>query len=356
MKTVVAGGEYNLNKVVEDLGDNYFLVKCTGCGLERRVWKYNVLRGVGCRKCSQRNFEAPVTIDGRQTKEYTAWASMVARCQVSMPSWKERFSETRYPGLEVEPSWLGPDGYTEFYKAVGPAFEGAVLDRTDNDKGYVVGNVKWVTVQQSNVNKSNTHWVTAFGLTKTLQEWADDLGISSTGLNLRLKAGYSPEDAVSVRPQGIRSSSDEYFMSIAVRIAGRSTCSRRAVGCVLTDARRHVQSTGYNGVPPGLPHCHGGAKCAGSMAKSGEGLDLCMSSHAEQSALLQCKDVYTIDAAYVTASPCMTCTKLLLNTSCKRIVYLEEYPHTEARDLWLRSGREWIKLDFKYTVTGFDML
>ena len=41
--------------------------------------------------------------------------------------------------------------------------------------------------------------------------------------------------------------------------------------------------------------------------------------------------------------PCMTCTKLLLNTSCKRIVYIEDYPHQEAKELWTRNGRELIQ-------------
>lgn len=45
------------------------------------------------------------------------------------------------------------------------------------------------------------------------------------------------------------------------------------------------------------------------------------------------------DTAYVTTMPCMTCMKLLLNTSCHRIVYIEEYPHMEAADFWKRSGR-----------------
>ena len=61
--------------------------------------------------------------------------------------------------------------------------------------------------------------------------------------------------------------------------------------------------------------------------------------------MLQCKDVYSIHTAYVTASPCVTCTKLLLNTSCQRIVYLDEYPHPAAKELWLGAGREWLRLE-----------
>ena len=56
--------------------------------------------------------------------------------------------------------------------------------------------------------------------------------------------------------------------------------------------------------------------------------------------LLQCRNVWEIDTVYCTASPCLTCVKLLMNTSCRRIVFAEEYPHADASGLWLQSGNE----------------
>ena len=135
-----------------------------------------------------------------------------------------------------------------------------------------------------------------------------------------------------------RISKDEYFSELASLVSRRGTCARRLVGCVLVSGRGHVLATGYNGVPRGHVHCidH---HCPGAGLPSGTGLDQCEAIHAEQNALLQCKDVNDIDTAYVTAMPCMTCTKLLLNTSCRRIVYVEPYPHEEARLLWIKNGR-----------------
>ena len=148
-----------------------------------------------------------------------------------------------------------------------------------------------------------------------------------------------------------RPSRDAWAMEMAKLTATRSTCLRRQVGCVLLNARGHVLATGYNGVAAGLPHCNELGHdvtfphaCSGASAPSGTNLDGCQAIHAEQNALLQCRDVYSIDTCYVTASPCMTCTKLLLNTSCQRIVFLEEYPHAAAKDLWTSSGRQWIQL------------
>lgn len=135
-----------------------------------------------------------------------------------------------------------------------------------------------------------------------------------------------------------RLSKDEYFTEMAALVSQRATCARRRVGCVLVNSRGHVLATGYNGVPSGSAHCID-SPCPGAAYPSGEGLDHCEAVHAEQNALLQCRDVFDIETAYVTTMPCMTCTKLLLNTSCQRIVYIESYPHSEAADLWIKNGR-----------------
>ena len=130
-----------------------------------------------------------------------------------------------------------------------------------------------------------------------------------------------------------RPSSDEYFLAMAALVSLRATCRRRRVGCVLVDRHKHVLATGYNGVARGVAHCIDTA-CPGAGLPSGRGLDLCEAIHAEQNALLQCRDAKEIETAYITASPCITCVKLFMNTGCKRIVFLEEYPHAAARNLW----------------------
>ena len=171
----------------------------------------------------------------------------------------------------------------------------------------------------------------------------------------------------------MRPSKDQWAMDLALITARRATCLRRQCGCVLLNARGHVLATGYNGVAAGQAHCNEdtgrvtnpalargdgtfrppehwerglievyGNACHGANAPSGQSLDTCQAIHAEQNALLQCRDVYAIHTAYVTASPCITCCKLLLNTSCERIVFFETYPHPEARTLWEGAGRSWI--------------
>ena len=130
-------------------------------------------------------------------------------------------------------------------------------------------------------------------------------------------------------------------------VATRATCARRSVGCALVDVHGHVLATGYNGVPSGFPHCNEEHPCPGALAKSGQGLDQCFAVHAEQNALLQCHDAHAIQTCYVTHSPCVTCTKLLLNTSCARVVFAERYAHDEASlALWAHSNNtaSWVHL------------
>jgi len=132
---------------------------------------------------------------------------------------------------------------------------------------------------------------------------------------------------------------DEYFLDIAHLVKTRSSCLRRQVGCVLVNHRNHIVATGYNGVPSGWQHCTE-ATCQRSNSTSGHDLDLCLAIHAEQNALLQCSDVYSVRTCYCTTWPCVWCIKLLMNTSCQRIVYSEDYTSPIDAHIWAMSGRE----------------
>lgn len=132
------------------------------------------------------------------------------------------------------------------------------------------------------------------------------------------------------------------LMAIAQVISERSTCRRRAVGCVLVDQHYNIIATGRNGNPRGQAHCID-TPCEGAHFTSGTRLDDCNAVHAEMNALMQCADVEKIHMAICTTSPCSICTGMLLNTSCTEILYLEDYPHINAKEKWERAGRIWTK-------------
>lgn len=131
------------------------------------------------------------------------------------------------------------------------------------------------------------------------------------------------------------------MIEIALCLAQRATCVKLAVGCVLTDKHSRIIGSGYNGSPRGIEHCTSTA-CAGACAPAGS--DLCIAVHAEQNALLVCCNPEQVITCYTTHAPCLRCTKMLLNTSCERIIYFNTDFEAPAKALWTSAGRRWTQL------------
>lgn len=143
-----------------------------------------------------------------------------------------------------------------------------------------------------------------------------------------------------------RVSLDDYFLKMLDLVASRSTCARRAVAAIITDGDGHILSTGYNGVPAGLPHCVD-VPCPGADRPSGVDLDLCEAIHAEQNALLQCHRLDLARVLYCSVVPCYPCAKLIANTSIAKVVVKESYAaaHSDRtlklfrwKDMFIRVG------------------
>jgi len=122
---------------------------------------------------------------------------------------------------------------------------------------------------------------------------------------------------------------DQYFMKIARVVASRSNCMKRKVAALIVSDGRII-STGYNGTPRGTVNCNeGGCPRCNAFGESGVSLSDCFCSHAEENAIVQ--SAYhgiTIKAAtlYTTFSPCLLCTKMIINSGLGEVVYNEAYP------------------------------
>ena len=131
-------------------------------------------------------------------------------------------------------------------------------------------------------------------------------------------------------------------MDIAHVVARRGNCCRRQVAAVIVLDRRII-STGYNGTPRGIPNCVDGGcpRCAGA-AKSGEGLGDCVCAHAEENAIVQAAyHGIAVRGAmiYSTTSPCLLCTKMIINAGLKEVVYEQDYHFsTQSRALFRAAG------------------
>jgi len=144
-----------------------------------------------------------------------------------------------------------------------------------------------------------------------------------------------------------RPSWDEYFMSIARLVAGRSTCLRRKVGAVIVKDRR-ILATGYNGAPAGLPHCaETGCLREALKVPPGERHELCRGIHAEQNGIIQSANYGTGIAGatiYSTHHPCSVCAKMIINAGITRVVTDDSYPDELADEMLGQAGIEVVRL------------
>lgn len=125
-----------------------------------------------------------------------------------------------------------------------------------------------------------------------------------------------------------RPSWDQYFMQIAKVVATRSNCMKRRVAAVIIKDKRII-STGYNGTPRGITNCmDGGCPRCNSLGPSGKNLGECYCSHAEENAITQAAyhGISIKEAViYSTFSPCLLCTKMIINSGIKEVVFNEAY-------------------------------
>ena len=138
-----------------------------------------------------------------------------------------------------------------------------------------------------------------------------------------------------------RPSWDEYFMSIARVVASRSNCVKRRVGAIIALDRRII-STGYNGTPRGVRNCNeGGCPRCNSFAEGGTRLDECLCSHGEENAITQAS-YHGVSVRggvlYTTFSPCLMCTKMIINAGIEEVAYNAAYPLADVSLTLLREA------------------
>lgn len=127
---------------------------------------------------------------------------------------------------------------------------------------------------------------------------------------------------------------DDYFMAITKIIASRATCDRLYSGAILVKDNRII-STGYNGAPAGLDHCHD----VGHLMEEGH----CVRTiHGEHNALLQAAIQGSTSTKgstlYTKYSPCIHCAKYVVACGIKRIVMAKVYRNSSAIDYLKSAG------------------
>lgn len=129
-------------------------------------------------------------INGTSSPTYRVWYSMLSRCENKK---NKRYSSYGGRGITVCERWRTFDN---FLSDMGVRPDGKSIDRIDNEKGYSPENCRWATNVEQQRNKSNNHLVTHNGLTKTLVEWAEYVGMRQMKLVQRLHWGWEFADAI----------------------------------------------------------------------------------------------------------------------------------------------------------------
>jgi dCMP deaminase len=124
---------------------------------------------------------------------------------------------------------------------------------------------------------------------------------------------------------------DSYYMSVAEIVAQQSKCLSRKVGAIAVK-EKVIICTGYNGPARGIPHCETRneppqKECPRKVLgyKSGEGLHMCLASHAEMSLVAQAARLgisLTGAKVYIYAGvyPCSTCTGIMINAGINEVI------------------------------------
>jgi dCMP deaminase len=137
---------------------------------------------------------------------------------------------------------------------------------------------------------------------------------------------------------------DYLYMRMARTWAENSYCVRRKVGALLVKDLMII-SDGYNGTPSGFEN----------VCEDEHNVSYPYVLHAEANAISKvARSNNSSDRAtlYVTASPCLECSKLIIQAGIKRVVYGEEYRLTDGVNLLRKAGIEVVRLQEEQNNTN----
>ncbi len=119
----------------------------------------------------------------------------------------------------------------------------------------------------------------------------------------------------------------DYFMGLALLSAKRSKDPNTQVGACIVNENKKIISVGYNGMPIGC------SDDAFPWSREGEDLNTKYPYvvHAELNAILNSKVDLSNCTIYVTMFPCNECTKAIIQSGIKHMIYLtNKYPDSTA--------------------------
>lgn len=130
---------------------------------------------------------------------------------------------------------------------------------------------------------------------------------------------------------------DIRYIRMARIWAENSYCERRKVGALIVKDKMII-SDGYNGTPAGFEN----------VCEDMDGKTKPYVLHAEANAITKvAKSANSSDGAtlYITACPCIECSKLIIQAGIKRVVYCDSYHSHDGLELLQKIGIETVQVD-----------
>lgn len=118
----------------------------------------------------------------KKSRLYNIWCNMKARCNNPNHTYYHCYGAK---GISVCEEWVDFASFSEWAIANGYS-DTLTLDRIDPNLGYSPSNCRWVSMKTQENNRTNNKKITLNGVTHTVAEWADKIGVPYKTLYTRL--------------------------------------------------------------------------------------------------------------------------------------------------------------------------
>lgn len=180
----------------------FWLCKCE-CG-NTKVVSGDKLRSGNTKSCGCIQDKVRKSGNNRRThgmthsRLYSEWCNMRSRCNYPGNVMYKNYGGR---GIRCCEEWNSFDAFMKWANESGYT-DDLTLERIDINKGYNPNNCSWIPRNKQYLNRSDSHYLTAFGKTQTIKEWSEEIGIKYDTIHARIKYyGWDAEKVLSKHPK-----------------------------------------------------------------------------------------------------------------------------------------------------------
>lgn len=129
--------------------------------------------------------------------EFRTWVTWVSMRQRCFDQNRTDFKRYGGRGIDIDPDW---DDYRNFLRDMGLVPKGYSIDRKDNNAGYSKQNCEWASRTTQSRNRRSNKRLEINGVDKTLAEWAEESGLHSSTIRMRIKYNGGVIDESLLKP------------------------------------------------------------------------------------------------------------------------------------------------------------